>query len=89
MPSLFQRPAAVALEAVGDFTAEFTGGPSSIEDTATFTCINGTVMDGVACHWPGNPEPVVIGSSLKDAVFRTNHVSSVTVLKIKETPPAC
>lgn len=65
-------PGALALEAIGRYNGEFSGG-SSIEASATYNCTNGTVLDGSACHWPGQPAPVAIGMPLPTAVFRTNH----------------
>lgn len=49
-------------------------GGSAEEAAAHYECVNGTVMDGTPCHWPGNQgAPVDIGAPLDNCVFRSNH----------------
>ena len=77
-------PAAVALETIAGFSGEFMGG-SAIEAAATFSCVNGTVMDGTKCSWPDNSgASVSIGSPLPTAVWRSNHGMHPRVMRTQE-----
>ena len=75
---------AVALETNAKYTSEFFAN-SSTEALATFSCIDGTVTDGHACHWPNNGgAPVRIGKPSIDAVFRSNHGMSPDIMRTQE-----
>ena len=79
-----KKPSAVALETNSLHTSEFFGN-STVEKNATYSCVQGTVMDGHVCSWPNNnSELVSIGMPLVDAVFRSNHALSPEVMKTQE-----
>lgn len=77
-------PAAVALETIDTFTAEFFG-DSPIEAASKFQCdFNKTKTDGSTCYWPSDNKPVQIGHPMANAVWRSNHALHPTVMKSQE-----